>query len=42
MPEEQCCLKGSSQMCSVCQTIKETEDRESTVQVQMKGPSEAL
>lgn len=42
MPEEQCCDKGSSQMCSVCQTIKKTEDQESTVEVQMKRSSEAL
>lgn len=42
MPEEQCCDKGSSQMCSVCQTIKKTEDQESTVEVQIKRSSEAL
>lgn len=42
MPEEQCCDEGSSQMPSVYQTIKKTEDRESTVEVQMKGSSEAI
>ena len=42
MPEEQCCDKGSSQMCSVYQTIKKTEDQESAVEVQMKGSSEAI